>query len=95
LLRTLGKLDAFGQLELRTVDRRLVPTVTIGKLLAEIDPYAMADWIEASLVRSRQCNRSPYRSWAMRGPTPNPAWPKRDIPHAFQSGRTLKFLGFD
>ncbi len=50
MLRTLGKLDAFGQREPRTVDRRLVPTVTIGKLLAEIDPYAMADRIEASFV---------------------------------------------
>jgi hypothetical protein len=35
---------------MRTVERRRVPTVTVGKLHLEIDPYAMADRIEASLV---------------------------------------------
>jgi predicted transcriptional regulator len=48
LLRTLGKLEAFGLLEMRTVDRRRVPTVTVGMLHVEIDPYAMADRIETS-----------------------------------------------
>lgn len=46
LLRTLGKLEAFGLLEMRTVDRRRVPTVMVGTLRVEIDPYAMADRIE-------------------------------------------------
>ncbi len=47
LLRTLGKLEAFGLLEMRTVDRRRVPTAMVGMLHVEIDPYAMADRIEA------------------------------------------------
>jgi predicted transcriptional regulator len=46
LLRTLGKLEAFGLLEMRMVDRRRVPTALVGKLHVEIDPYAMADRIE-------------------------------------------------
>ena len=46
LLRTLGKLEAFGLVEMRTVGRRRVPTVTVGTLHVEIDPYAMADRIE-------------------------------------------------
>jgi predicted transcriptional regulator len=48
LLRTLGKLEAFGLLEIRTVERRRVPTALIGKLRVEIDPYAMMDRIETS-----------------------------------------------
>lgn len=50
LLRTLGKLEAFGLLEMRTVERRRVPTVLVAKLHVEIDPYVMADRIETSLV---------------------------------------------
>jgi len=50
LLRTLGKLEAFGLVEMRMIERRRVPTVTVGKLHVEIDPYVMADRIEASLV---------------------------------------------
>jgi predicted transcriptional regulator len=46
LLRTLNKLEAFGLLEMRTVDRRRVPTATACMLHLEIDPYAMADRIE-------------------------------------------------
>ncbi len=46
LLRTLGKLEAFGFLEMRLVDRRRVPTATVGMLHLDIDPYAMADKIE-------------------------------------------------
>lgn len=46
LLRTLGKLEAFGLLEMRDVDRRRVPTPVIGMLHFAIDPYAMADQIE-------------------------------------------------
>lgn len=48
LLRTLGKLEAFGLLEMKTVDRRRVPTPIIGILHLDIDPYAMADTIEFS-----------------------------------------------
>ena len=48
LLRTLGKLEAFGLLEMKTVDRRRVPTPIIGILHLDIDPYAMADKIEFS-----------------------------------------------
>ncbi|MEA2740641.1 MAG: hypothetical protein QOH05_3948 [Acetobacteraceae bacterium] len=50
LLRTLGKLEAFGLLDMRMVERRRVPTVRVGKLHVEIDPYMMADKIETSLV---------------------------------------------
>jgi predicted transcriptional regulator len=46
LLRTLGKLEAFGLLEMHTVGRRRVPTVRVGTLHVEIDPYVMADRIE-------------------------------------------------
>ena len=48
LLRTLGKLEACGFLEMRVVNRRRVPTPIIGKLHFDIDPYAMADKIEFS-----------------------------------------------
>jgi predicted transcriptional regulator len=48
LLRTLGKLEAFGLVEMRTVDRRRVPTPIIGMLHLDIDPYAMTDKIEFS-----------------------------------------------
>jgi predicted transcriptional regulator len=48
LLRTLNKLEAFGLLEMRTVDRRRVPTTVIGMLHVEIDPYAMTDKIDAT-----------------------------------------------
>ncbi|WP_158814177.1 helix-turn-helix domain-containing protein [Methylocapsa sp. S129] len=50
LLRTLGKLEAFGLLEMRTVDRRRVPTTKIGMLHLDIDPYAMSDKIKISLA---------------------------------------------
>lgn len=46
LLRTLAKLEAFGLLEMKTVDRRRVPTPIVGKLRLDIDPYAMNDTIE-------------------------------------------------
>jgi predicted transcriptional regulator len=47
LLRTLGKLEVFGVLEMRTGDRRRVPTVMVDTLHVEIDPSAMADRIES------------------------------------------------
>ena len=46
LLRTLGKLEAFGLLEMQTIDRRRVPTTNIGVLHLAIDPYVMSDKIE-------------------------------------------------
>lgn len=52
LLRTLAKLEAFGLLEMQTIGRRRVPTARIERLHVEIDPYAMADRIEASPVNS-------------------------------------------
>jgi predicted transcriptional regulator len=51
LLRTLGKLEAFGFLEMRTVERRRVPTAVAGILRLEIDPYGMADQIEMQPAR--------------------------------------------
>jgi predicted transcriptional regulator len=51
LLRTLSKLEAFGLLEMRAVDRRRVPVAKIGKLHLDIDPYSMADLIKASPVQ--------------------------------------------
>ena len=48
LLRTLGKLEACGFLEMRMVDRRRVPTPKIAMLHLDIDPYAMTDRIEIS-----------------------------------------------
>jgi predicted transcriptional regulator len=50
LLRTLGKLQAFGLIEMRTVNRRRVPTAMVETLRVEIDPYAMADRIETRLT---------------------------------------------
>ena len=46
LLRTLAKLEAFGLVEMHTVNRRRVPVAMLEKLHLEIDPYAMADRIE-------------------------------------------------
>jgi predicted transcriptional regulator len=48
LVRTLGKLEAFGLLEMRRINRRRVPTAKVGVLHVEIDPCAMRDRIEAS-----------------------------------------------
>ena len=42
LLRTLGKFEAIGLLEMRQVGRRREPTVVVGKLVVEIDPFVMA-----------------------------------------------------
>ncbi len=47
LLRTLGELEAFGLLEMQTIGRRRVPTARVGMLRVDIDPYVMADRIEA------------------------------------------------
>ena len=47
LLRTIGKLESFGLLEMRTINRRRVPIVKVGMLHVEIDPYTMHDRIVA------------------------------------------------
>ncbi len=46
LLRTLGKLEAFGLLQMQMIDRRRVPTTNIGTLHLAIDPYGAGDTIE-------------------------------------------------
>lgn len=46
LLRTLGKLEGVGLIELRMVERRKVPVLRIGKLRLEIDPFTLNDRIE-------------------------------------------------
>ena len=46
LLRTLGKFEAFGMLEMRAEGRRKVPVVKVGTFRLEIDPFEMADRIE-------------------------------------------------
>jgi len=43
LLRTLNKLEAAGLLAFKTVERRKVPVVLVGRLRVDIDPYAMSD----------------------------------------------------
>ncbi|MDI1282966.1 MAG: hypothetical protein PSV46_01095 [Reyranella sp.] len=43
LLRTLSKLEAAGLLAFKTVERRKVPVVLVGRLRLDIDPYAMTD----------------------------------------------------
>jgi predicted transcriptional regulator len=48
LLRTLGKLAAIGLIQLHEKNRRTVPTVLVGKLLVEIDPYTMNDRVEVA-----------------------------------------------
>lgn len=52
LLRTLAKLEAFGLVEMHTVNRRRVPVAKLEKLRVEIDPYVMADRIETQPTAS-------------------------------------------
>ena len=47
LLRTLNKLEAFGLVEIQAVGRRRVPMTRAGMLHFDIDPYALADRIDA------------------------------------------------
>jgi predicted transcriptional regulator len=49
LLRTLAKLEAFGLIEIKTINRRRVPIARAARLRLEIDPFAMADRIETLL----------------------------------------------
>jgi predicted transcriptional regulator len=46
LTRTLAKLEAVGFVEMRTVERRKVPTSTVRKLYVEIDPFSQNDRFE-------------------------------------------------
>ena len=43
LLRTLNKLEAAGLLAFKTVERRKIPVVPVGRLSVDIDPCAMTD----------------------------------------------------
>jgi predicted transcriptional regulator len=45
LLRTLAKLEAFGLIEMHTVNRRRIPVAKPQTLQIDIDPYAMTDRI--------------------------------------------------
>jgi predicted transcriptional regulator len=46
LTRTLSKLEAVGFVRIKTVHRRKVPTLAIGKLHVEIDPFSQNDRFE-------------------------------------------------
>ncbi len=46
LTRTLAKLEAAGFVQMRTVERRKVPTAAIHKLHVEIDPFSQNDRLE-------------------------------------------------
>jgi predicted transcriptional regulator len=46
LLRTLGKLEAFGLIEMTTSGNRRIPTSKIKRLSVEIDPYSLNDTLE-------------------------------------------------
>ena len=46
LTRTLAKLEDAGFVEMKIENRRKVPTVGIGKILIEIDPYSENDRLE-------------------------------------------------
>ena len=46
LTRTLAKLEAIGFVEMRTMERRKVPTAVVHKLRVEIDPFSQNDRLE-------------------------------------------------
>lgn len=46
LTRTLAKLEAVGFLQMRTVERRKVPTPAVRTLRVEIDPFSQNDHFE-------------------------------------------------
>lgn len=46
LLRTLGKLEAFGLIEMQSEGRRRIPISRISKLSVEIDPFSQNDRFE-------------------------------------------------
>jgi predicted transcriptional regulator len=46
LLRTLGKLEAFGLIEMRRVGKMTMPVPLVHKLHVEIDPFSRDDRLE-------------------------------------------------
>lgn len=46
LLRTLGKLEAFGLIEMQSEGRRRIPVSLVHKLSVEIDPFSQNDRFE-------------------------------------------------
>lgn len=46
LLRTLGKLEAFGLIEMQSAGRRRIPVPIVHKLSVEIDPFSQNDRLE-------------------------------------------------
>ncbi len=46
LTRTLAKLEAVGFVQMRTVERRKVPTAAVHRLRVEIDPFSQNDHFE-------------------------------------------------
>ena len=48
LLRTLGKLEAFGLIEMRAEGRRRVPISRVKRLSVEIDPFSQNDRFEVA-----------------------------------------------
>ena len=46
LTRTLAKLESAGLIEMKTINRRKVPTVLVKSLRVEIDPYSDGDVLE-------------------------------------------------
>lgn len=46
LLRTLGKMEAFGLIEMQAQGRRRVPVSRVSKLSVEIDPFSVNDRFE-------------------------------------------------
>jgi predicted transcriptional regulator len=46
LTRTLAKLEAVGFVQMRTVERRKVPTAAVHRLRVEIDPFSQKDRFE-------------------------------------------------
>jgi predicted transcriptional regulator len=50
LLRTLGKLEAFGLIEMRAIGRRRMPVTRVSAVTIEIDPCAMTDRIVVAIT---------------------------------------------
>lgn len=46
LLRTLGKLEAFGLIEMQSEGRRRIPVSRVSRLSVEIDPFSLNDRFE-------------------------------------------------
>lgn len=46
LLRTLGKLEAFGLIEMQSDGRRRIPVSRVSRLSVEIDPFSQNDRFE-------------------------------------------------